>query len=183
MVDFEKFIKGDEKELEKLMSQLTQPLMKYCSSILLNFADAEDAVQTTFIKAYKKRYTLKNPDALTSFIYSIAYSVCIDTIRSRKIFFPLKEEIKADEKPNTGDFSEELYEALLKLTPLNRSIIYGRIVEEYSYKELAAIHNKSEVALRKRYERSRKKLQKYLKTLNIKKESDYSGQKVHKEGI
>ena len=154
MIDVEKFIKGDEKELEKLMAQLSQPLMRYCSSILLNFTDAEDAVQTTFIRVYKKRYTLKNPDAVISFTYSIAYSVCIDIIRSRKIFFPLKEEIKSDEETDSGYFSEPLRHALLKLTPLNRSIVYARIVEGYSYKDLAKIHKKSEAALRKRYERS-----------------------------
>lgn len=180
MIDVERFIKGDEEELEKLMSQLTQPLMRYCTSILLNFADAEDAVQATFIQVYKKKHTLKNPQALKSFTYSIAYSVCIDIIRSRKLFFPLKEEIKADENINGAYFSEPLRQALLKLTPLNRSIVYRRIVEGYSYKDLSLIHNRSEAALRKRYERARKKLQKHLKAMNYEKESDYHGQEIYK---
>lgn len=183
MIDVDEFIKGDEKELEKLMSQLTKPLMRYCSSILLNFADAEDAVQTTFIKVYKRRHTLKNPAALNSFIYRIAYSVCVDSIRSRKIFFPLNEEVENIREIEDEYFSEVLHDALLKLSPFDRALVYSRIVEEYSYKELSEIHKKSEVSLRKRYERARNKLQKILKKMDFEKEGDYDERKVYKEGI
>lgn len=183
MIDVDEFIKGDEKELEKLMSQLTKPLMRYCSSILLNFADAEDAVQTTFIKVYKKRYSLKNSDALNSFIYPIAYSVCIDIIRSRRLFFPLNEEVENIREIEGEYFSEILHDALLKLSPFDRALVYSRIVEEYSYKELSEIHKRSEVSLRKRYERARNKLQSILRKMDFEKEGDYDERKIYKEGI
>ena len=183
MIDVDEFIKGNERELEKLMSQLTKPLMRYCSSILLNFADAEDAVQTTFIKVYKKRHTLKNPDALNTFIYRIAYSVCIDIIRSRKLFIPLNEEVENIKQIEDEYFSEILHDALLKLSPFDRALVYSRIVEEYSYKELSEIHKKSEVSLRKRYERAKNKLQQILKKMEFEKEGDYNEREIYKEGI
>lgn len=183
MIDVDEFIKGNERELEKLMSQLTKPLMRYCSSILLNFADAEDAVQTTFIKVYKKRHTLKNPDALNTFIYRIAYSVCIDIIRSRKLFIPLNEEVENIKQIEDEYFSEILHDALLKLSPFDRALVYSRIVEEYSYKELSEIHKKSEVSLRKRYERAKNKLQEILKKMEFEKEGDYNEREIYKEGI
>ncbi len=183
MIDVDQFIKGDEKELEKLMSQLTKPLMRYCSSILLNFADAEDAVQTTFIKAYKRRHTLKNPAALNSFIYRIAYSVCVDIIRSRKLFFPLNEEVENIREIEDEYFSEVLHDALLKLSPFDRALVYSRIVEEYSYKELSEIHKRTEVSLRKRYERARNKLQRILKKMDFEEEGKSDERKIYKEGI
>jgi len=40
----------DENELEEIILSKTNPLLKYCYGLLCNHADAEDAVQITFIK-------------------------------------------------------------------------------------------------------------------------------------
>lgn len=154
MYNVEKFIAGEEEELDKIVLELTPQLMRYCSSILLNFADAEDAVQTTFIRAYQKRHKIRNPEAFVTYIYRIAYSASIDIIRARRFFVVPDEELKTDR----GYISDEMKDALLKLSYLDRAIVYGRVIEGYSYEDLAKIHGKSETSLRKRYERAKKKM-------------------------
>ena len=159
MLDIEKFIQGDEYELEKVMEELTPRLMKYCSSILLNFADAEDAVQTTFIQAYKKRHTLREPKSFVPFLYAIAYRSSISILRKRRLF----NRDPLDPVKSGGHISDSLMRGLEQLTKLDRAIVYGRAVEELSYTQLARMHQKSEASLRKRYERAKKKLCFYLR--------------------
>lgn len=155
MFDAEKFMEGDERELEHIMTELTPRLMKYCTSILLNVMDAEDAVQTTFIRAFKKRRTLRDPSKLIPFLYRIAYSSSINILRKRRFFQMEAREITS----NPEEFlSDQMLSALESLSKLDRALVYGRAVEEYSYSELARMHNKSEVSLRKRYERACRKM-------------------------
>lgn len=52
----------------------------------------------------------------------------------------------------------ELRRALEALSPADRGLVFGRVLEGLSYEELSQIYGKSAAALRKRYERARKKL-------------------------
>ena len=58
--------------------------------------------------------------------------------------------------------SEEVKEALAKLSTMERALIFNRIIEERDYKELEVIYNLPAATLRKRYERARKKLSEQL---------------------
>ena len=49
--------------------------------------------------------------------------------------------------------SPQLYRVLSGLTVKERVLLYGRVFDDQSYKELSLILNVSESALRKRYER------------------------------
>ena len=59
---------------------------------------------------------------------------------------------------NLGDRGGNLRAALEALSPQDRGLVFGRVMEEKSYEELSAIYGKSAAALRKRYERARRKL-------------------------
>jgi len=153
-MDAEAFISGSEIALEQLMLEMTPPLMKYCYNILLNYSDAEDAVQDTFIKIYRSRASIRNSGTLTAYLYRIAYTSSIDIIRKRRFLLKAKK-IQHNESKH---ISEEMNVALKKLQPIDRALIYSRIVDEVGYSELSEIFGKSEQSLRKRYERAKKKL-------------------------
>ena len=57
---------------------------------------------------------------------------------------------------------EGLREALLALTPRERALVLGRVLEEKSYEQLAEIFQAPPATLRKRYERAKHKLAKLL---------------------
>ena len=56
----------------------------------------------------------------------------------------------------------ELRAALEALSPEERGLVFGRVMEGRSYEELSGIYGKSAATLRKRYERARKKLARLL---------------------
>lgn len=158
-MDAEAFTQGCETALKELIDEMQTPLMKYSYSILLNYNDAEDAVQTSFVKAYINRKNIRNPAALSSYMYRLTYNASVDIIRKRR-FFVTEPQLS---NHNNSYISEEMLLALGKLLPLDRAVVYGRAVDEMSYSELSDIHGKSEQYLRKRYERAKKKLFQLLK--------------------
>ncbi|MDO5293497.1 MAG: RNA polymerase sigma factor [bacterium] len=160
----DEFIQGNEQAFVHLMNTYSNRLGRYCYNILGNYQDAEDVVQITFIKLYQKRKSIKNTEEITGYLYRIAYTTSIDIIRKRKLLLiPLKEQKEQYEKPL---ISEELFQALMTLKPQERSIIYNKIVEEMTYKEMSSIYKKSEASLRKQVERIKKKLKKALESSN-----------------
>jgi len=73
-----------EQDLEKLVHAYTAPLLRYCTAMLGSEADAQDAVQTTFVKAWLRRNSLRGDgqDNERAWLYRIAYRTALDMLRT-----------------------------------------------------------------------------------------------------
>lgn len=156
MFDGKAVILGDEKAFEEAIADLSPELFRYAVGILLSHTDAEDAVQNAYISLWQKRSTIRNPNAVRAYLYKSTYRACVDLMRKKKILIPV---IQTQEKKPLTD---ELREALARLTVTERAIVYERAVAETSYSELAERLGMREENIRKKYERARKKLAKCL---------------------
>ena len=81
------FSSGGEKELNDAIERYGQPLLRYCHNILCDYYEAQDVVQITFMKAYKKRRKFKSGTSLSAWLYRIAYTSCMDSLRKKKLLF------------------------------------------------------------------------------------------------
>lgn len=73
---------GDQKAFETLVSTYQRELLVHCYRMLGSFHDAEDLVQETLLRAWKKRATLTSPGAYRSWLYRIATNLCLNKLRS-----------------------------------------------------------------------------------------------------
>jgi RNA polymerase sigma-70 factor, ECF subfamily len=67
-------------ELEQHRAELTS----YCYRMLGSPFDAEDAVQDTFVRAWRSRESFEGRAAVRSWLYRIATNVCLDTLKSKE---------------------------------------------------------------------------------------------------
>jgi len=159
-----RFIHGDEAELEEVIDVFGDKLMRYATSILCNHHDAEDVVQRVFLQAYQNRRKFDGEN-LSAWLYKITYNHCMNHLKKRRLFFFSDIKDVADVMVNPfeeSDMHENVLEVLCLLKTEDRALVYGRVIEEQSYDELALIFGKSPAALRKQYERAKKKLAEYL---------------------
>ena len=88
-----RFISGDEEALTALIACYGQALTRYCHHILCDYHEAQDAVQTVFVKACRGRASFRPGSSMGIWLYCLAYTTCIDLVRRRRrqIFAPPPE--------------------------------------------------------------------------------------------
>lgn len=65
-------------------TELYRPrIVRYLRNLLHDASEAEDLAQETLIRAHSQQSTLRNADALESWLYRIATHICIDRLRQR----------------------------------------------------------------------------------------------------
>ena len=143
--------------IEELVEAYSERLLRYATSILYHHQDAEDVVQEVFVAAYQNLSTFDGRH-LSAWLYKITYHKSITKLRKRKVL-PFGElPVNTVVTPQSTALSDETMQALGRLKPQERALLYGRIIEGYSYEELAEQMSTSPATLRKRYERAKKKL-------------------------
>jgi RNA polymerase sigma-70 factor (ECF subfamily) len=98
---------ADERAFTALIEQHRRELHIHCYRMLGSFDDAEDAVQDTFLRAWRYRES-RNPGApLRPWLYQIATNACLDVIArdKRRAAVTAVAETGDDAAPNVGEIT------------------------------------------------------------------------------
>lgn len=149
----------NEECLSQAVEQYGQELLRYCHHILCDYHEAQDAVQTAFLKAWERWDKAPAGESLRPWLYRVCYTGCMDILRRRKRAEIIRQgELCGD----PGYMGPELRQALSRLTPKERALIFQRVMEGWGYRELEAVYHTPASTLRKRYERAKEKLARLL---------------------
>ena len=72
-----------ERDFAALTEGHRRELHVHCYRMLASFDEAEDAVQETFLRAWRNRESFEGERLFRAWLYRIATNVCLDMIRSR----------------------------------------------------------------------------------------------------
>jgi len=67
-------------------------IYRYILRLVRNRAEAEDLAQETFLRAYRRGESLRDPGAVRGWLYRIATHVCLDRLRQRKALVSIDPE-------------------------------------------------------------------------------------------
>ncbi len=82
--DVRRFLAGEEDAFEQIVRRWESRIYNLAGRFLGNREDAQDAVQDTFLAAYKSLRRLRNPDCFPTWLYQIALNHCRGRWRSRE---------------------------------------------------------------------------------------------------
>lgn len=130
--------------------------------------DADDLAQDALVKAYLSCAGYQDKGKFRSWLYKIAYNTFLNHKASLRCTESIDEaRTLVSNVSSDSDFEhQDLYLALRTLPPKERSAITLFYLNGYNIKEIAAITETSEDAVKKQLSRGRDKLKEQLKIHN-----------------
>ena len=74
----------DEPAFSGLAERHRRELHVHCYRMLGSFQDAEDTVQETFLRAWRRRETFEGRSTFRAWLYRIATNACLDLLAKRR---------------------------------------------------------------------------------------------------
>jgi len=153
-----------------------QRIYRYIMSMVHDTAEAEDLTQDTFLRAYRRRETLRDEGAQTTWLYRIATNVCLDRLRQYARRNPMESETDLDQmevaEPDTpslqtvieqDEMSACIQNYLNDLSDSYRAVILLHDMHDLTSPEIARLLGDSLSAVKIRLHRARGKLRSALK--------------------
>ena len=178
-------IGGDESAFAGLAERYRRELHVHCYRMLASFDEADDAVQETFLRAWRSRDTFDGSSLFRAWLYRIATNVCFDAQRRSARRVPalesfrdvpwltpypdrlLDEVLPSDEEPDAVVVERETIElvflaAMQVLPPKQRAALIARDVLGWPAADTASLLETSVPAANSALQRARATMQEHL---------------------
>lgn len=163
---------GDKEAFTWVVDRYRDMVYTICLRMLVIEADAMEAAQDVFVKAFRAIGTFQEKAKFSTWLYRIAYNQCISVIRKKVKVIDLVDDIPGD-KINESDINgvemitiEErkyyLKMALEALPETDAVVVSLFYFDELSLEEIAEITGLTSGNIRIKLHRSRKKMYRVL---------------------
>ncbi len=177
---FGEFSKGDTAAFNKIVNRYQGRLLNFVYRFTGDRETAQDIVQETFLRVYRKRKEYRSTANLSTWIFTIAGNLAKSELRHRKRwhFVPISKETRQDVAEKIADQSlgpnqlaekkameRNIQEAIGSLPPKYREAVILRDIEVMSYEQIAQIAGCPVGTAKSRVNRGRLQLQKKLEQI------------------
>lgn len=161
-----------KQEFSEIVKQYSESLYWKIRHIVLNHEDANDVLQSVFIKAWKSLDDFQNKSKISTWLYRIAINESLDFIRKQKssVFLEsdvddgLANKLMADDYFDGDRTIALLQQAIATLPEVQRIVFNLRYYDEMKYSEMSKLLNTTEGALKASYHIAVKKITEYFKS-------------------
>ena len=168
-------IAGDtERGFRLLIKKYQEPLYWHIRRLTVIHSDAEDALQETFIRAYRSLSQFRGDATLSSWIYRIATREALRVIEKRRQDSTLSlDDGKVLSLPSSlgsgGDYIDygdraalALQRAIKTLPPKQQLAFNMRYYDEMSFEDIAAALDSTAASVKQSYHIAKEKIIKYM---------------------
>lgn len=154
-----------EEEIKELVDTYSSLIFRISYCILCNVADAEDAVQETFLRYITKAPEFNDEEHRKAWLIRVSANIS----KNMLMFRMKREAINIEDIENIGvDQSDyETFELIMSLPAKHKIVMTLYYVEGYRSYEIAEIIGISEEAVRKRLQKGRELLKKEIEKENL----------------
>jgi RNA polymerase sigma-70 factor, ECF subfamily len=160
--DVRRVLSGEVDAYATLVNRYYDRCARYAVRMLGNRDDAEDALQATFLRAYRALGRYKEQQKFSAWLYRILVNQCrsLAARRSHRDRVFVREEallLNAPAQPVADGLEEDqefVERVLAELDPLLREAFLLKYIEELSYEEMSALTGVGVSALKMRVKRA-----------------------------
>ncbi len=154
-----------------LVERYSSRLYWHIRRLVILHEDADDALQNTFISAWKNMADFRNESSLYTWLYAIATNESLTLINKRKrntaaslddIGSYLSNSLEGSSWFDGDEAQIKLQNAILQLPEKQRIVFNLKYFDEMTYEEMSKVLKTSEGALKASYHHAVKKIEKYL---------------------
>ncbi len=171
-------MEGNDDAFAELVYAYQDAVYNLCYRMLNNGAEAEDATQEAFLRAYGNLERYDVARSFKTWVMSIASNYCIDLIRKRRMqLLSLDEPLSSEDMLNLTsriedsperlamrtEQSEQIQALLETLPPDYKAAVILKYWYDYSYTEIADALDTTESAVKSRLFRARQMLADHAK--------------------
>ncbi len=158
---------GDQEAFACLVKAYQTAVYNLAYRMLGNAAEAEDAAQEAFLKAYTRLNTYDSERKFSSWLLAIASHHCIDRLRQRRFALSLDELppwrwLSSSRRPEEvvirSEERDEVRQLLAQLPPHYRAAVILHYWHDLSYQEIAEATETTESAVKSTLYRARRML-------------------------
>ena len=164
--------------LSALMQEYGQPVYRYCRQMVGDPNLAEDALQETFVRAYRGLRRFRGGSSLRTWIYAIAHNQCLDTLkaerrRRRKVGSTEAPPESTDVAPGpehqlaATEISAALRRCIDRLSAKAKGAVLVRYQTGLTYPEMSRVFGERPAALERRVSRALPTLRRCLENQGI----------------
>jgi len=161
---------GDRAAFARLYDRFARAVLLDLAARMRRREDAEDALQTTFVKAWRALPGLLRADRFVPWLFRIARNTARDhgrIHRDRPRLVRLEDAPEpASAAPRLAEETGRVRELVARLKPATRAIVLLRAVEGWSAEEVARAHRLHLATVRRRYARALRGLRAALEREN-----------------
>jgi RNA polymerase sigma-70 factor, ECF subfamily len=147
-------------DFERVYRESSEAVYRSAYRILGNSEDAEDVLQTVFLRFLRRDLSLGVVDKVEPYLRRAAVNAALDLIRGRKTKVSSFEDLKQEPSSRAQqELSARLRDALARIDPKWAEMFLLRYVEGYGNKEIALMLDTSQTLVAVTLFRTRQKLQ------------------------
>ena len=142
-----------EKEITAIYERHADTVWRVCYSFMRNHDDAQDMLQETFIRLIRSDVRFTDTEHEKAWLIVTASNLCKNALRHPERIPEDIDELYDLSGPEPPDMS--LAEAILKLPPQYKDVIYLYYYEGYSTDEISVMLGTAPATIRSRLSRAR----------------------------
>ena len=158
MTDAPKAKAGDAAAFEEIMRTTEQRVAQVAWAILGDIEDVKDAMQDTYLRAFRHLHRYDRSRDLTAWVVSITVNVCRDALKRRR---PKLEVVEMSHQPRLDD-NLMLRRAIDSLPEKERIAVILHDVEGFTAEEAASAIGNTAATVRVQLSRARAKLRAFF---------------------
>ncbi len=149
-------------ELAQVFQEHHARVFKAAYRITGNASDAEDVLQSVFLRLVRREADAESVDHLDSYLYRAAINAALDLLRSRKQrpSVVLEDSASVNDSAGSLEIQTWLRQALTRLSPRPAEMFVLRYIEGYDNREIAEMLHTSQAVVAVTLHRTRGQLQK-----------------------